>query len=219
MVVFPKYIHVTALIVAVSSIVIAYILITGVSLGTLDNDALVQNNYDGNDDIENRYVTDCIPAGPDDITPAIGIRNQTHSFDLRNCVWQENNVVIGTTAYSIDETSKLKVITAENLVQGLIESYDDKGLEGLRNANYVVTLTGNLEGKLYLYIVDPSVGVVGKPNDSVGLDIRIPSIQDGQSLWQRYAFNNATEGSEVTHEMYYFKMHDGLIFLSGYLIE
>ncbi|MEE9572930.1 MAG: hypothetical protein V3W20_07780 [Candidatus Neomarinimicrobiota bacterium] len=88
MVTLSKSILVTALVVAISSIIIAYVLISAASVAILGIDTIVQSDYDASGNFENRYVTDCIPAGPDDIVPSIGIYNQTHTFNLSTCVWE-----------------------------------------------------------------------------------------------------------------------------------
>lgn len=33
------------------------------------------------------WVQNCVPAGPNQAVPAIGLFNHTHSFDLRTCSW------------------------------------------------------------------------------------------------------------------------------------
>ena len=89
MVTLSKSMLVAALVTAIASIIIAYVFGSTASV-----DTLVQSDYDASGNFENRYVIDCIPAGPDDITPAIGIINQTHTFNLRTCVWEQSEYPI-----------------------------------------------------------------------------------------------------------------------------
>lgn len=94
MVTLSKSMLMAALVTAIASIIIAYVFGSTASVDPLGNDTIVQSDYDASGNFENRYVTDCIPAGPDDITPAIGIINQTHTFNLRTCVWEQSEYPI-----------------------------------------------------------------------------------------------------------------------------
>lgn len=88
----PKYIPAIVLVFIAAVGTVAIIMIEN------DGNVLVQSDDDKCEgpNCENRYVTDCTPAGPDDIVPAIGIINQTHTFNLSTCVWEPS-------AYPIDD--------------------------------------------------------------------------------------------------------------------
>ncbi|WP_232202932.1 MULTISPECIES: hypothetical protein [Nitrosopumilus] len=47
----------------------------------------LENKQQNEDAHNNRFVKNCIPGGPDKIVPSILIQNQTHEFDLGNCMW------------------------------------------------------------------------------------------------------------------------------------
>lgn len=114
---------------------------------------------------------------------------------------------------------KLHYRTVENLIGNLIDKYDETGLDEMRNANFVYILTGNLDGTRYLYIVDPEIGIVGKPDDSSGLQVSIPPMIEDQALWIGYEGRYPAVGLEDIKIQRYFKMHDGLIFTSGFPVD
>lgn len=118
----------------------------------------------------------------------------------------------------MDDT-QLHYRTVENLIGNLIEKYDKTGLDGMRNANFVTVLSGNLDGTRYLYIVDPEIGVVGKPDESLGLQVEMPSMNEDQSLWIGYEDRYPTTEFEDIEIQRYFKMHKGLIFTSGFYLD
>ncbi len=35
-------------------------------------------------------IKDCIPGGPDKLVASLAIQNETHHFDLVNCIWIKN---------------------------------------------------------------------------------------------------------------------------------
>lgn len=113
----------------------------------------------------------------------------------------------------------LHYLTVENLIGNLIEKYDDTGLDEMRNANFVAHLTGNSNGTRYLYIVDPEVGVVGKPDESLGLKVSIPPLEDEDAMWIGYVDRFPAGELEDIKIQRYFKMHDGLIFTSGFGVD
>ena len=49
---------------------------------TSDQNTLIHNHP---------LVKNCIPAGPDEAVMTILIENQTHTFDLGNCIWNLKN--------------------------------------------------------------------------------------------------------------------------------
>ncbi len=67
---------VAAIIISISS---AYLI--------LDYNFIMQQNYEVHND---PFVKNCVPTGSDKVVlMAIGIENKTHTFDLRNCEWNE----------------------------------------------------------------------------------------------------------------------------------
>lgn len=100
----------------------------------------------------------------------------------------------------------------ENLVLGLIQAYDKKGIENLRNANYHIRLTGDTEGLRYLYIYDPSTSkVIGEAEDAPKLSpLSFPiDIKQDKGVWSEKKTGDLSVKK-------YFVLHDGLFFVSGY---
>ena len=109
----------------------------------------------------------------------------------------------------------------ENLVDGLIDAYDEKGLEKLRNANYIALLSGNNEGVLYLFIIDPVTNkIIGQHDGAPPMYRVIPSkLNEIGVAWANIHDGELkTDGSTIVAK-HYFKMHDGLIFTSGYDVD
>jgi len=101
-----------------------------------------------------------------------------------------------------------------NLVNGLTQYYDKKGLENLRNANYIAQLSGGTDGTRYLYIYDPDTNqFLGKhDNHPVGeFFITQSNLDEGQSIWETFTKDTIPSPYNV-----YFKNHDGLVFASYY---
>ena len=103
-----------------------------------------------------------------------------------------------------------------NLVNGLTQNYDKKGLENLRNANYIAQLSGGLDETRYLYIYDPVTNqFLGKhDNNPVGeFFITQSNLDEGQSIWETFTKDKIPSPYNV-----YFKKHDSLVFASYYNI-
>lgn len=137
----------------------------------------------------------------------------------------ENSEIPTMMAEDIDlskseiDSRKLHFLTVENLIGNLIEKYDETGLEGMQNANFVAHLTGNSNGTRYLYIVDPEVGVIGKPDQSFGLQVALPPLNEDDALWIGYDDRFPSSNLKDIKIQRYFKMHDGLIFISGFPVD
>ena len=104
-----------------------------------------------------------------------------------------------------------------NLVNGLTQNYDKKGLENLRNANYIAHLSGGADGTRYLYIYDPDTNqFLGKHNNNpVGeFFITQNNLDEGQSIWETFTKDKIPSPYDV-----YFKKHDGLVFASYYKVD
>lgn len=100
----------------------------------------------------------------------------------------------------------------ENLVEGLIQAYDKKGIENLRNANYNMLLTGEAKGIRYLYIYDPTISkVVGESEDAPKLlPLSFPTdVKQDKGVWSEEKIGDLSVKK-------YFVFHDGLFFVSGY---
>ena len=109
----------------------------------------------------------------------------------------------------------------ENLVNGLIKVYDEKGLENLHNANYIGILSGGENGNRYLYIIDPQTHEILGQHDNAPPMYRIlpPTLNQTGEAWANIHDGELqTDGSTIIAK-HYFKMHDGLIFTSGYDVD
>ena len=122
------------------------------------------------------------------------------------------------TDYTYDEyLEALEPKVVVNLVNGLTQNYDKKGLENLRNANYIAQLSGGLDDTLYLYIYDPDTNqFLGKhDNNPVGtFFITTSNLEEGQSIWETFTKDKIPSPYNA-----YFKKHDGLVFVSYYNID
>ena len=63
------------------SIIIFAVITTYFIIDFLVNDQQNKNSHN------NRFVQNCIPAGPDKAVKLILIENRTHHFDLGTCIW------------------------------------------------------------------------------------------------------------------------------------
>ncbi len=109
----------------------------------------------------------------------------------------------------------------ENLVDSLIDAYDEKGLDKLRNANYIALLSGDNEGIRYLFIIDPVTNkIIGEHDSAPPMYRVIPSkLNEIGIAWANIHDGELkTDGSTIVAK-HYFKMHDGLIFTSGYNVD
>ena len=108
----------------------------------------------------------------------------------------------------------------ENLVDNLIDAYDEKGFEKLRNANYKALLSGDNEGIRYLFIIDPETNEIIGQHDSAPKTYRV--IPDGfteaEAIWVNIHNDEKGDISTII-EKHYLKLHDGLIFTSGYKVD
>ena len=126
------------------------------------------------------------------------------------------------TGFTEDEiiTQDLHPKIVENLVDNLIDAYDKKGLEKLRNANYKALLSGSNEGIRYLYIIDPETNEIIGQHDSAPKTYRV--IPDGfteaEAIWENIHNDEKGDISTII-EKHYLKLHDGLIFTSGYKVD
>ena len=124
-----------------------------------------------------------------DFNPSSGISysNGTHYIDDGECEWYKNleielNFVESEEDKYLDDLHP-KIVT--HLVNSLIQNYDKKGLENLRNANYMSYLSG-LDDTRYLYIYDPETNqFLGKhDNHPVGkFIITQTNLDEGQTIW------------------------------------
>jgi len=110
----------------------------------------------------------------------------------------------------------------ENLVGDLIETYDEKGIDNLRNANYIGILSGE-EGIRYLYIYDPDTNqFLGKhSNNPVGeFFLFNKELEESDAVWMSY-MKEKVYSEKLDSRQYdvYFKKHDGLIFASYYQVD
>ena len=125
--------------------------------------------------------------------------------------------------FTEDEIIKLdlhpKIV--ENLVDGLIDVYDKKGLEKLRNANYIAILTGSEQGNRYLFIIDPVTNEIIGQHDTAPPMYRVipPTLNEIGSAWANIHDGELKTDSSAIVAKHYFKMHDGLIFTSGYNVD
>ena len=108
----------------------------------------------------------------------------------------------------------------ENLVDNLIDAYDKKGLQELRNANYKALLSDGEQGNRYLYIIDPETNEIIGQHDSAPKTYRV--IPDGfteaEAIWVNIHNDEKGDISTII-EKHYLKLHDGLIFTSGYKVD
>jgi hypothetical protein len=108
----------------------------------------------------------------------------------------------------------------EQLVDNLIEVYDKNGLEKLRNANYIGILSGIDQGIRYLYIIDPVTNEIIGQHDSAPKTYRVipEGFAEAGAIWVN--LHNDEQGDISTLiEKHYLKLHDGLIFTSGYGVD
>jgi len=110
----------------------------------------------------------------------------------------------------------------ENLVGDLIKAYDKKGIDNLRNANYIGILSGE-EGIRYLYIYDPDTyQFLGKhSNNPVGEFFFFnKELEESDTVWMSY-MKEGVYSEKLDSRQYdvYFKKHDGLIFASYYKVD
>ncbi len=127
------------------------------------------------------------------------------------------------TGFTEDEiiTLDLHPKIVENLVDGLIDAYDTKGFEKLRNANYIALLSGDNEGIRYLFIIDPETNEIIGQHDSAPPMYRVipATLNEIGSAWANIHDGELkTDGSTIVAK-HYFKMYDGLIFTSGYDVD
>lgn len=118
--------------------------------------------------------------------------------------------------YTLDLHPKV----VENLVDGLIDRYDERGFDGLTNANYIGQLTGNSQGIRYLYIIDPLTNEIIGQHDSAPKTYRVipEGFAEAGAIWVN--LHNDEQGDISTLiEKHYLKLHDGLIFTSGYEVD
>lgn len=154
-----------------------------------------------------------------DFNPSSGISysNGTHYIDDIECEWYKN-LEIQLNFVESEEDKYLKDLHPRiiiNLVNGLTQNYDKKGLENLRNANYIAYLSGGLDDNTrYLYIYDPDTNqFLGKhDNHPVGeFFITEINLDEGQSMWETFTKDTIPSPYNV-----YFKNHNGLVFASYY---
>ncbi len=127
------------------------------------------------------------------------------------------------TGFTEDEiiTQDLHPKIVENLVDNLIDAYDEKGLDKLRNANYIGLLSDSGQGTRYLFIIDPVTNkIIGEHDSAPPMYRVIPSkLNEIGTAWANIHDGELkTDGSTIVAK-HYFKMHDGLIFTSGYNVD
>ena len=101
-----------------------------------------------------------------------------------------------------------------NSVENLIMKYLDVGLDNLTSEDFIVELGGAVEGFRFLYIVDHDKGVVGHPENSVGIYTDVPQLENAHFIWNMDSFVKK-DGTQF-NEIYFFKSFDGYSFVSGY---
>jgi len=108
----------------------------------------------------------------------------------------------------------------ENLVDNLIDAYDKKGVEKLRNANYKALLSGSNEGIRYLYIIDPETNEIIGQHDSAPKTYRVipEGFTEAEAIWVNIHNDEKGDVSTII-EKHYLKLYDGLIFTSGYKVD
>ena len=126
------------------------------------------------------------------------------------------------TDFTEDEiiTQDLHPKIVENLVDNLIDAYDEKGFEKLRNANYIGLLSDSGQGTRYLYIIDPVTNEIIGQHDSAPETYRVipEGFEEAGAIWVN--IHNDKQGDISTIiEKHYLKLHDGLIFTSGYEVD
>lgn len=138
---------------------------------------------------------------------------------MHNEVTKEDNMMehdsMGIADLSPKQYHETNKAIIETNIDNLILNYKTNGLDSLSNKDFFVTLEGAIEGVRFMYIVDHEQGVVGKPDNSLGIYTNVPQLENGQSLWKGETMI-ASDNSQ-TNEFYYFKSFDGLSFLSGYV--
>ena len=108
----------------------------------------------------------------------------------------------------------------ENLIDGLIDRYDEKGLDKLRNANYKALLSDSGQGTRYLYIIDPTTNEIIGQHDSAPKTYRVipEGFAEAGAIWVNIHNDEKGDISTII-EKHYLKLHDGLIFTSGYEVD
>ena len=126
------------------------------------------------------------------------------------------------TGFTEDEiiTQDLHPKIVENLVDNLIDAYDEKGLDKLRNANYIGLLSDSGQGTRYLYIIDPVTNEIIGQHDSAPKTYRVipGGFTEAEAIWVNIHNDEKGDISTII-EKHYLKLYDDLIFTSGYKVD
>lgn len=135
---------------------------------------------------------------------------------------------IDVTMPIVEETDEITdddIMTAnynhvQDAIDVLIHKYDGRGLDGLTNNDFIVNPAEFVPKYRFLYIVDLDEGVVGYPTESLGLNLKaIPPLEEGKSIWIGYDGASPTSTVQDITQQVYFKMHEGLVFISGFPVN